>query len=229
VILLEGSPRVLPVYLPKLSESAKKQLEQKGVEVRTNALVTKVEKGAVYIGDEKIETESIFWAAGVAASSLGKSFGIPTDRSGRVKVNPDLTIEAHPEIYVIGDLAAVVDAEGKQVPGVAPAAIQMGQYVAKAIRAKLKGKSVKPFVYWDKGNFATIGRSAAVGYVWKIKFSGFIAWMGWLLIHLFFLIGFRNRLFVFLQWAWTYLLFKMSARLITYYDWCADHIATRKP
>jgi NADH:ubiquinone reductase (H+-translocating) len=229
VILLEGGPRVLPSYLPKLSESAKRQLEKKGVQVRTNALVTKVEKGAVYIGDEKIETESIFWAAGVAASPLGKFFGIPTDRSGRVKVNPDLTIATHPEVYVIGDLAAVVDAEGKQVPGVAPAAIQMGQYAAKAIRAKLKGKNIKPFVYWDKGNFATIGRGAAVGYVWKLKFSGFIAWMGWLLIHLFFLIGFRNRLFVFLQWAWTYLLFKMSARLITYYDWIWDQIDTRKP
>lgn len=229
VILLEGGARVLSSYLPKLSESAKKQLEKKGVQVRTNALVTKIEKGAVYIGDEKIETESIFWAAGVAASPLGKFFGIPTDRSGRVKVNPDLTIETHPEIYVIGDLAAVVDAEGKQVPGVAPAAIQMGQYAAKAIRAKSKGKSIKPFVYWDKGNFATIGRSAAVGYVWKLKFSGFIAWMGWLLIHVFFLIGFRNRLFVILEWAWTYLLFNMSARLITYYDWYATQIATRKP
>jgi NADH:ubiquinone reductase (H+-translocating) len=122
-----------------------------------------------------------------------------------------------------------VDAEGKQVPGVAPAAIQMGQYAAKAIRAKCKGKNIKPFVYWDKGNFATIGRSAAVGYVWKLKFSGFIAWMGWLLIHVFFLIGFRNRLFVILEWAWTYLLFNMSARLITYYDWYAAQIATRKP
>lgn len=229
VILLEGGARVLPAYVSKLSESAKKQLEKKGVQVRTNALVTKIEKGAVYIGDEKIDTESIFWAAGVAASPLGKFFGIPTDRSGRVKVNPDLTIETHPEIYVIGDLAGVVDAEGKQVPGVAPAAIQMGQYAAKAIRAKSKGKSIKPFVYWDKGSFATIGRSAAVGYVWKLKFSGFIAWMGWLLIHVFFLIGFRNRLFVILEWAWTYLLFNMSARLITYYDWYATQIATRKP
>lgn len=219
VILLEGGSRVLPTYSPKLSESAKKQLEKLGVQVRTDALVTNVEKGAVHVGDEKIETESIFWAAGVAASPLGKSFGIPTDRSGRVKVNPDLTIEGHPEIYAIGDLATVVDAEGKQVPGVSPAAIQMGRYAARSIRAKLKGKSLKPFVYWDKGNIATIGRSAAVGYIGKLRISGFIAWMGWLLIHIYFLIGFRNRIFVFLQWAWTYLLFSMSARLITYYDW----------
>jgi NADH dehydrogenase len=219
VVLLEGGPRILPAYPPKLSESAKRQLEKRGVQVRTNALVTRVEKGAVCIGDEKIETESIFWAAGVAASSLGKAFGIPMDRSGRVKVSPDLTIEGHPEIFVIGDLAAVVDAKGKQVPGVAPAAIQMGQYAAKAIRAKLKGKNIKPFVYWDKGNIATIGRSAAVGYVGKLTISGFIAWIGWLMIHIFFLIGFRNRIFVILQWAWTYLLFNMSARLITYYDW----------
>jgi NADH dehydrogenase len=226
VVLLEGGPRILPAYPPKLSESAKRQLEKRGVQVRTNALVTRVEKGAVCIGDEKIETESIFWAAGVAASSLGKAFGIPMDRSGRVKVSPDLTIEGHPEIFVIGDLAAVVDAKGKQVPGVAPAAIQMGQYAAKAVRAKLKGKSIKPFVYWDKGNIATIGRSAAVGYVGKLTFSGFIAWIGWLAIHIFFLIGFRNRIFVILQWAWTYLLFNMSARLITYYDWSQQ---TRKP
>lgn len=226
VVLLEAGPRILPAYPPKLSESAKRQLEKRGVQVRTNALVTRVEKGAVCIGDEKIETESIFWAAGVAASSLGKAFGIPTDRSGRVKVSPDLTIEGHPEIFVIGDLAAVVDAKGKQVPGVAPAAIQMGQYAAKAIRGKLKGKSIKSFVYWDKGNIATIGRSAAVGYVGKLTFSGFIAWIGWLAIHIFFLIGFRNRIFVILQWAWTYLLFNMSARLITYYDWSQQ---TRKP
>jgi len=227
VILLEGSSRVLPTYPPDLSASAKKQLEKRAVQVRTDALVTRIEKGAVYIGEEKIETECVFWAAGVAASPLGKALGIPTDRAGRVKVNPDLTIEGHPEIYVIGDLAAVVDAEGKQVPGVAPAAIQMGQYAAKSICAKLKGKNIKPFAYWDKGNLATIGRSAAVGYVGRLRFSGFIAWMGWLLIHIFFLIGFRNRLFVILQWAWTYLMFNMSARLITYYDW--SQRANRNP
>ncbi len=228
VILLEGSSRVLPSYPPDLSESAKKQLEKRAVQVRTDALVTQIEKGAVYVGEEKIETECVFWAAGVAASPLGKSLGIPTDRAGRVKVNPDLTIDGHPEIYVIGDLAAVVDAEGKQVPGVAPAAIQMGQYAAKSIRAKLKGKNVKPFVYWDKGNLATIGRSAAVGYVGKLRFSGFIAWMGWLLVHIFFLIGFRNRLFVILQWAWTYLMFNMGARLITYYDWSEEKNVKRE-
>jgi NADH dehydrogenase len=217
VILLEGGPRVLPAYTPDLSASAQKQLEKLGVEVRTNALVTGVEEGAVYIGDEKIETESIFWAAGVAASPFVKSLGAPVDRAGRVKINTNLTIDGHPEIFVIGDTAALVDAAGKQVPGVSPAAIQMGKYAAKSIRAKLKSKSIKPFTYWDKGSLATIGRAAAVGYVGKIKLSGFIAWMGWLLVHIFFLIGFRNRLFVILQWAWTYLRFSMSAQLITYY------------
>jgi NADH dehydrogenase len=218
VILLEGGPRVLPAYPPELSESARKQLEKLGVEVRTNALVTNIEDGAVYVGDEKIETESVFWAAGVAASLLVKSLGAPIDRAGRVKVNTDLTIEGHPEVLVIGDTAAVVDAEGKQVPGVAPAAIQMGQYAAKSIKAKIKGTSIKPFSYWDKGSLATIGRAAAVGCFGKIKISGFIAWIGWLLVHIMFLIGFRNRLFVILQWAWTYFMFSMSAQLITYYD-----------
>jgi NADH dehydrogenase len=219
VILLEGGPRVLPAYPPELSESAKKQLEKLGVEVRTGALVTNVTEGAVYIGEEKIETESIFWAAGVAASPTVKSLGIPVDRAGRVQVNTHLTIENHPEVFVIGDTAAVVDAEGKTVPGVAPAAIQMGTYAGKAIRLKLKGQPVKPFIYWDKGSLATIGRAAAVGYVGKLRFSGFIAWIGWLFVHIMFLIGFRNRLFVILQWAWTYFMFSMSAQLITYYDW----------
>jgi NADH dehydrogenase len=218
VILLEGGPRVLPAYTPDLSESARKQLEKLGVEVRTNALVTNVQDGAIYIGDEKIETESVIWAAGVVASPLVKTLGAPVDRNGRVIVKTDLTIEDHPEVFVIGDTAAVVDAEGKQVPGIAPGAIQMGQYAAKSIKAKINGRSIKPFSYWDKGSLATIGRAAAVGYIGKIKLSGFIAWISWLLVHIMFLIGFRNRLFVILQWAWTYFMFSMSAQLITYYD-----------
>ena len=227
VILLEGGPRVLPAYPESLSESARRQLEKLGVEVRTNSLVTNIEEGAVYVGNEKIATECIFWAAGVAASPLVKSLGASIDRAGRVKVNTNLSIDGHPEVLVIGDTAAVIDAEGKQVPGVAPAAIQMGQYAAKSIRAKLKGKSIKPFSYWDKGSLATIGRAAAVGYIGKLKISGFIAWIGWLLVHIMFLIGFRNRLFVILQWGWAYFMFSMSAQLITYYD--LQKRETKKP
>lgn len=218
ILLLEGGPRVLPAFPPDLSTSAQKQLERLGVEVRTNALVTRVEPGAVYIGDERIETTRAFWAAGVSASPLGKSLGAPLDRAGRVFVQPDLSIEGHPEIMVIGDLASLKDAEGKVVPGLSPAAIQMGRYAAKRILAIEKAKSVKPFVYWDKGSLATIGRAAAVGYSGKIHVHGLIAWLGWLFVHIFFLIGFRNRLFVILQWAWAYLSFSMSARLITFYD-----------
>ena len=218
ILLLEGGPRVLPAFSPDLSESAHKQLLELGVEVRTNALVTNITRQAVFVGDERIETSRVFWAAGVSASPLGRTLGAPVDRAGRVKVQPDLSIEAHPEILVVGDLATLTDAKGKQVPGLAPAAIQMGRYAGKRVRAILEGKSSKPFAYFDKGSLATIGRAAAVGYSGPLKLHGLIAWLAWLFIHLFFLIGFRNRLFVILQWAWAYLSFSISARLITYYD-----------
>lgn len=219
ILLLEGSPRVLPQYPERLSASAARQLIHLGVEIRTGTMVTGLEPGAVYLGDEKIRTERVFWAAGVAASAIGQSLGAPVDRFGRVIVQPDLAIKGHPEVSVIGDLAAVTDSNGKQVPGVAPAAIQMGRYVAKKIRSRLQGISVAPFAYRDKGSLATIGRAAAVGYFGKRQISGLFAWLAWLFIHIYFLIGFRNRIFVVLNWAWTYLSFQSGARLITYYDW----------
>jgi NADH:ubiquinone reductase (H+-translocating) len=215
IILLEGGPRVLPAYPDDLSRSAEDQLRRLGVEVRTNALVTLVEAGAVHVGQTRIIAPVILWAAGVAASPLGTMLGVPCDRAGRVLVEPDLSIPAHPEVFVIGDLASLKGEHGKQLPGVAPVAIQEGKYVAKTIRHDLASQPREPFHYWDKGSLATIGRAAAVAQFGRIHISGFIAWLSWLFIHIFFLIGFRNRLLVFIQWAWSYVTYERGARLIT--------------
>ena len=215
IILLEGGPRVLPTYPEDLSASAEKQLRQMGVEVRTNAMVTNVEDGMVTVGQEKIPAVVILWGAGVSASPLGKMLGAPVDRAGRVIVQPDLTVPNHPEVFVLGDLAASKTKDGKLVPGVAPAAIQMGQYAAKQIKRILKGQPRQPFEYWDKGSLATIGRSHAVADFGRLHISGYFAWLSWLFIHLLFLIGFRNRLLVMMEWAWSYLTYNHSARLIT--------------
>lgn len=218
ILLLEGLPRVLPPYPENLSASARKQLENLGVEVRTGTRVTGIEPGAVVIGQERIETENIFWAAGVAASPLGATLGASVDRQGRVEVQADLSIANHPEVFVVGDLASVTDAEGKKVPGVAPAAIQMGRHVARNIQADLQGKPRLPFIYKDKGNLATIGRAAAVASLGRFQFSGLFAWLTWLIVHIYFLIGFDNRIRVLIQWAWAYIGFKRGSRLITYYN-----------
>lgn len=215
IILLEGGPRVLPAYEPDMSRSAQEQLERLGVEVRTNALVTKIEPGAVDIGATRIVAPVILWAAGVAASPLGRKLGVPCDRAGRVEVKPDLSIPGHPEVFVIGDLATLKDERGKPLPGVAPVAMQEGDFVAKTIRGDLKGETRRNFKYWDKGSLATIGRAAAVAQFGKIHISGFVAWLSWLFIHIFFLIGFRNRILVFIQWAWSYVTYERGARLIT--------------
>jgi NADH:ubiquinone reductase (H+-translocating) len=232
ILLLEGGPRVLPSYPEDLSRSAEEQLRHLGVEVRTSTLVTQVEPDAVHVGGTRLPATVILWAAGVAASPLGKKLGAPIDRAGRVLVDCDLTLPGHPEVFVIGDLAALKDAHGKLVPGVAPAAIQEGQFVAKLIREEIevrKHRGDEPstplspavvagrpqFHYWDKGSLATIGRAAAIAEIGKIHISGFIAWLAWLFIHIFFLIGFRNRLLVFIQWAWSYLTYERGARLIT--------------
>ncbi|HKS23251.1 MAG TPA: NAD(P)/FAD-dependent oxidoreductase [Thermoanaerobaculia bacterium] len=210
VILIEGKERVLPTYPTDLSAKAEAQLERLGVEVITDAVVTSLNDREVCIGEKTIPARTVLWAAGVQASPLAKSLGVPLDRAGRVVVNPDLTIPGHADVFVIGDLAAVPD-----VPGVAPAAIQEGIHTARNIERSLGGQPLRAFHYRDKGSLATIGRAAAVAEVGRVHLSGFVAWMAWLCIHIFYLIGFRNRLLVLLQWAWAYVTFQRGARLIT--------------
>jgi NADH:ubiquinone reductase (H+-translocating) len=215
VILLEGAPRLLPGYPEDLSHSAEKQLRKLGVEVRTNTIVTSVEPGRVRVGDEVLQSCMTLWAAGVKASPLGATLGAETDRAGRVKVSPDLSLHGHPEVFVIGDLAAVFDQSGQPLPGVAPVAIQQGKFLRKAVAADLAGKPRPQFHYFDKGSMATIGRAAAVAMVKRFHFSGLVAWLSWLFIHIVYLIGFRNRVIVILEWAWAYIRFESAARLIT--------------
>jgi NADH dehydrogenase len=215
IVLLEGGPRVLPAYPEDLSRSAEEQLKRLGVEVHTSALVTNVTPGAVHMGDTQLPAAVILWAAGVAASPLGKKLGAPVDRAGRVAVNPDLSLPGHPEVFVIGDLATLKDKDGKLLPGIAPVAMQEGKTTAQNIVAELRGKPRRNFDYFNKGNLATIGRAAAVAEFGKIHISGFVAWLAWLFIHVFFLIGFRNRIIVMVQWAWSYFTYERGARLIT--------------
>jgi len=225
ILLIEGGPRVLPTYAEDLSRSAEEQLHQLGVEVRTSTMVTQVEAGTVYVGTTRIPATVVLWAAGVAASPLGKKLGSACDRAGRVPVAPDLSLPGHPEVFVIGDLASAKDEQGKMLPGVAPVAIQQGKFVAKIISEEVslperyrEGGNLpqRPaFHYWDKGSLATIGRAAAVAQFGKIHISGYIAWLSWLFVHILFLIGFRNRLLVFIQWAWSYITYERGARLIT--------------
>ncbi|HEV2695714.1 MAG TPA: NAD(P)/FAD-dependent oxidoreductase [Verrucomicrobiae bacterium] len=221
IILIEGSPNVLSHLPLELSVSAKRQLEALGVQVRTATKVQNIRQGEVeLVGGEIIHAENILWAAGVSATSLTKKLGVELDRAGRIKVAPDLSLPGHPEIFAIGDMALVLDAEGKPVPGVSPAAMQMGKYVAKTLEDKIRfGAKAEPrpaFKYWDKGTMATIGRKAAVAWIGRFKFSGFPAWMAWLFVHLIFLIGFRNRTSVLFNWTYSYFSYKRSARLITY-------------
>ena len=215
ILLLEGGPRILPTYAPDLSQSAVRQLEKLGVEVRPSAMVTKIEPGSVWVGEERIPASVILWAAGVAASPLGKKLGAPLDRAGRVMVSPDLSLPGHPEVFVIGDLATIKDKHGNLVPGVAPAAMQEGRFVAKTIAHDLKNRPREGFHYFDKGSLATIGRAAAIAQFGKLHISGYLAWLSWLFVHIFFLIGFRNRLIVLIQWAWSYFTYERGARLIT--------------
>ncbi|HEX8255421.1 MAG TPA: NAD(P)/FAD-dependent oxidoreductase [Thermoanaerobaculia bacterium] len=215
IILLEGRERVLPVYPESLSEKARQQLVELGVDVIVNAIVTDVTSTAVKVGERVIPTRTVLWGAGVQASPLARSLGVPLDRAGRVLVEPDLTIPGHPEVFVLGDLAAAQQRDGSFVPGVAPAAIQAGQHTALNLRRAVEGQPLRPFRYRDKGSLATIGRAAAVADFGKVRFGGFMAWMAWLVIHIFFLIGFRNRFLVITQWAWAYLTYQRGARLIT--------------
>jgi NADH dehydrogenase len=215
ILLIEGGPRVLPTYSEKLSSKAAEQLRHLGVEVRTSQLVTRVEAGAVWVGDARIPAAVVLWAAGVAASPLGKKLGAPVDRAGRVGVQSDLSIPGHSEVFIIGDLAALRDERGQMLPGVAQVAIQEGKWAAEMIARDLENQPRQPFHYHDKGSLATIGRAAAVAQIGKLELSGYFAWLTWLFVHILFLIGFRNRIVVMINWAWAYLTYERGARLIT--------------
>jgi NADH dehydrogenase len=220
VILLDAAPRVLPTFTPDLSESARRQLFDIGVDVRLGTMVEKIdETGVTLKGGEKIPSRTIVWAAGNAASPLGASLGAPLDRMGRVIVNADLSIPGHPEVFVIGDLANFALAGGNPLPGLSPVAMQQGRHVAKNIRALLAGGWTSKFQYFDKGTMATIGRHAAVADAGFMHFTGFLAWLAWLLVHVLFLVSFRNKLTVLANWAWQYVTFGRGARLITGRQW----------
>jgi NADH dehydrogenase len=221
IILIEGATRVLSNYPPELSASAKRQIEALGVQVRTATPVKNIRDGEVELATgEILRAGNIIWAAGVLATPLTRKLGVELDRAGRVKVNPDLSVPGHPEIFAIGDLAFVIEKDGQPVPGICPAAMQMGRHVARVIENELNPgasqPSRPPFKYWDKGTMATIGRSAAVAWIGRFKISGFPAWLAWLFVHLIFLIGFRNRLAVLLQWTYSYFAYKRGARIITH-------------
>lgn len=216
IVLVEAGPRILPAFPPSLSEAARKSLERLHVEVRLGTPVSNCDESGVTIGDEHLAASTIVWAAGVAASSASRWLGTETDRVGRVVVGTDLTVPDHPEIFVIGDTAHALGRNGKPLPGLAPVAKQQGAYVAKVLRARLSGKPAPPpFRYWDWGTMATIGRRAAVADFGRLHIRGTLAWLLWGLVHISFLIGFRNRLVVMLEWIWSYLTFQSGARLIT--------------
>jgi len=220
IILIEASPVILGHLPPELSASAKRQLEGLGVQVRLEARVEDIrEKELELAGGEILKAQTILWAAGVSATPLTRQLRVELDRGGRVRVNADLSVPGHPEVFAIGDMALVLLPDGKSAPGVSPAAMQMAHHVARLIGDELDlgaGRAPRPpFKYWDRGTMATIGRSAAVAWIGKLKFSGRLAWLSWLFVHLVFLVGFRNKLAVMLQWAYSYVAYKRSARLIT--------------
>ncbi|MET3652896.1 NAD(P)/FAD-dependent oxidoreductase [Dyella japonica] len=216
ILLVEAGPKLLPAFAPDLTEKARRQLEKLGVQVRLNTAVTAIDEHGVMLADTPYPARTVLWAAGVAASPLGRRLGAPVDRAGRVLVAPDLSLPGHPQVYVVGDLASVTQANGNAVPGVAPAAKQMGRHAALALKARLRdGSAIKPFAYRDDGSLATIGRMAAVAQFGRLKLSGLLAWWVWLIAHIAFLIGFRNRLVVMLDWAWAYWTYQRHARIVT--------------
>lgn len=216
VLLLEGGDSILTSYPRELQEFAKRRLERLGVELRTKTLVTAVRSGSVVTGAGwTIPTQTVIWAAGNVASPLLKSLGIPLDRAGRAIVERDCSIPGHPEVFVLGDAAAFSEEKRGTLPGIAPVAIQMGQYAARVIEGDLALRSRAPFWYWDKGQLAVIGRNEAVADIWKLHFGGFVAWLIWAFVHIVYLIGFRNRIVVMLEWAWAYLTYRRGSRLIT--------------
>ncbi len=219
VILLEAGPRILSMFSESQSARAVRDLEHLGVQIRTGAAVTKIDETGVEIGSERIPSATVLWAAGVKASSLGQSAGFEIDRQQRVIVEPDLSVKGDPHLFVAGDQACFTHQTGKPLPGTAPVAMQQGRYLARLIRQDMAGQPRQPFHFVDKGQMATIGRSRAVVEVGRLKLAGFPAWVTWLLVHIYYLTGFKNRLLVVLQWAWSYFSFRRGARLIVTKEW----------
>jgi NADH dehydrogenase len=217
VVLLEGGPHILPTFVPKLRDFAERALRNLGADVRTNTPATAIDNRGVSIGSQRIEAATVIWAAGVAASPLGGTLNVPTDRAGRVPVEADLTVPGNPDIYVVGDLAVFTHTpDRKPLPGVAQVAIQQGAHAARNAVRTFRGEPRTPFKYFDWGNLATIGRAAAVADFGRLKFTGYVAWVLWLFIHIMKLTGFRNRVLVFVQWAFAYFTHQRSVRLITH-------------
>jgi NADH dehydrogenase len=224
VILVEAGPRILPSFDGKLAARAMRDLEALGVQVWTHALVTNVDAGGVSVGNEHVAASTVLWAAGVRAADVGRTLGATVDQVGRVKVNPDLTIPGHPEVFVLGDLARFEESDGKLLPGVALVAMQEGIYAANVVRKEVERGAIAeraPFRYHDLGQMATIGRSRAIAEFGRLRLAGYFAWWFWLLVHIYRLSGFRNRLSVLIQWAWSYWTYGRGARLIVGKEWQA--------
>jgi len=219
VLLIEAGPRILPAFSDKLSKLAARDLEKLGVQIWTSTRVTRISEGSVELGNESVKARTVIWAAGVEPSSLGKSLQVPLDKIGRVIVEKDLSLKNHPEVFVLGDQAFFPTEDGKGLPGLAPVAMQQGSCAAQNIIAELQGKPRQEFHYKDKGVMATIGRKSAIVQMKHFEFGGLLAWVTWLFIHIYYLIGFKNRVFVFMQWAWSYVPFKRGARLIVDKEW----------
>ena len=215
VLLIEAGPSILGAFPESLRDAARRSLRRLGVDVRESTRVTKIEAGRVWLGDEALDAETIIWTAGVHASSLGATLGVPLDRAGRVLVEADLSIPGHAESFVVGDMAGLLDPDGRQYPGVSQVAMQQAAHAARMIGRSMEQQPRRPFRYKDLGNMATIGRNAAIADLGWLRLAGFPAWLLWLFIHIFWLIGFRNRLLVLIQWAGAYLTYQRSVRLIT--------------
>jgi len=218
IVLVEAGPTILPSFPPVLRDAARRSLARLRVEVRENARVTGVDDDGVMFGAERLDAGTVLWTAGVAASAVAATLGVARDRAGRVVVERDLSVPGHPEAFVIGDVAAFSDSEGQQLPGVAQVAMQGGTHAARTILARMRGEASRPFVYHDRGSMAIIGRGSAIADIRGVRFSGPIAWLAWLFLHIFELIGFRNRLVVMIEWATAYFTRQRSVRLITYQD-----------
>jgi NADH:quinone reductase (non-electrogenic) len=219
IVLIEAAPRILPALPADLASRAVRDLESLGVQVWTQSAVTRVDAGGVEIGGERIEAATVLWAAGVRAEALSEELGVALGRGGRVPVGPDLALERHPDVFVVGDQAAARDEAGRELPALAPVALQQGRFAARQIRRDLRGEPREAFHYVDRGTLATIGRSRAVGEIRGLHVRGLAAWLVWLFVHIYYLVGFRNRALVVFQWAWSYFRFRRGARLIVEKEW----------